>query len=138
MDTPPQTKKKGLGPFAWIGIGCGGIVVLGVIGLIISMTLFGGKIKEFAAEMQKNPARTAATTMVKVSGDKLEMAAEDDANLRYTVREKASGKLTTIYFSAKKKGPEIVEGDFSAIPADDLTPAPAESAPAPAPAQEKN
>ncbi len=65
--------------------------------------------------------------MVTVSGGKLEMAAEDDANKRYTVREKQSGALTTIYWNEKKKAPDVIQGDFSAIPAD------AGAAPAPPP-----
>lgn len=129
METsPPQ--KKGLGPLAWIGIGCGSIVVLGIIGVVIFSVMFGGKIKEFAEEAQKNPTRATATTMVKMSAGQFEMVAEDDANKRYTVREKQTGNLTTIYWSAKKNGPEVIPGDFSAIPAD----AGETSAPAPAPA----
>jgi hypothetical protein len=50
------------------------------------------------------------------------MAAEDDVNKRYTVREKQTGKLTTFYWNAKKGLPEKVDGDFSAIPADATAP----------------
>src|SRR6266853_4810756 len=127
MDTPSQ--KQALGPLAWIGIGCGSIVVLGIIVVIAVTVLYGGKFKQFAEDAQKNPARATATTMVTVSGGKLEMAAEDDANKRYTVREKQTGTLTTIYWNETKKAPEIIQGDFSAIPADGGAP----SAPAPAP-----
>ncbi|MEA3208721.1 MAG: hypothetical protein QOE70_1778 [Chthoniobacter sp.] len=117
MDTPtPQ--KKGLGPLAWIGIGCGGIIVLAIIAFVVFGVLFGGKLKKFAEDAQKNPTRTTATTMVTVSGGQFEMIAEDDANKRYTVREKKSGNLTTIYWNEKKKAPEVISGDFSAIPAD--------------------
>jgi hypothetical protein len=133
METPPPAlPKKGLGPLAWIGIGCGGIVALIVIGVVVFGMLFGGKIKEFAKEMQKNPARATATTMVTVSAGQFEMVAEDDVNKRYTVREKQSGKLTTIYWNAKKKAPEVIQGDFSAIPAEDAAPS-SEPAPAPVP-----
>ncbi len=123
MDTPPP-QKKGLGPLAWIGIGCGGIVGLCIIGAIIVTVFFGGKIKEFGEAAQKNPAKLTATTMVKFSAGQIEMVAEDDVKKRYTVKEKQSGKLTTIYWSAKKNAPEIIPGDFSAIPADDAAPAP--------------
>ena len=80
--------------------------------------LFGGKIKQFAEDAQKNPTRTTATTMVTVSGGQLEMVAEDDVNKRYTVREKQSGKLTTIYWDERKKAPDVIPGDFAAIPTD--------------------
>lgn len=59
------------------------------------------------------------------------MVAEDDANKRYTVKHKQNGKLTTIYWSSRKNEPVVIEGDFSAIPADN---APAvEVSPAPEP-----
>jgi hypothetical protein len=54
------------------------------------------------------------------------MVAEDDANKRYTVKETKTGKLTTIYWSEKTGKPEVIEGDFSAIP----TASPADAAPA--------
>ena len=126
----PTPQKKGLGPLAWIGIGCGGIVVLAIIGFVVFGMMFGGKIKQFAEDAQKNPAKATASLMVSASAGQFEMAAEDDANKRYTVREKKSGSLTTIYWNEKKQAPEVIPGDFSAIPAD---PAP-DSAPVPAPA----
>ncbi len=130
MDTStPPPQKKGLGPLAWVGIGCGGITVLAIIGVVVFFMMYGGKFKEMAADAQKNPTRFAATTMVNVSGGQIEMVAQDDANKRYTVREKSNGKLTTIYWDAKKNAPEVIPGDFTAIPA--ATP---DSAPVPAPA----
>ena len=92
---------------------------------------FGGK--EWVNEMQSNPARATATTMIKISGGMFEMVAEDDVNKRYTVREKKSGTLTTIYWNEKTKKPETVSGDFSAIPKEDAAP----GLPAPAPTPER-
>jgi len=128
-NSSPNPQKKGLGPLAWVGIGCGGIVVLGIIGMVVFWMMAGGKIKEMAADAQKNPTRFAATTMVNVSGGQIEMVAQDDENKRYTVREKQSGKLTTFYWDAKGNTMGQVEGDFSAIPADPAL----DSAPGPSP-----
>ena len=125
---PPVPQKKGLGPLAWVGIGCGSLIVIGIIVFTIIGVIVGPKVKQFAEDVQKNPTRTMATTMVSVSSGQIEMVAEDDANKRYTVRAKGTGKLTTIYWSEKKHAPEVIEGDFSAIPAD----AGAASEPAPA------
>ena len=66
-NTPPQIEKKGLGALAWIGIGCGGLIALVVIGFVVVTMMFGGKIKEFAENAQKDPARTTATMMVSMS-----------------------------------------------------------------------
>lgn len=114
---PPQ--KKGLGPLAWVGIGCGGLLVLAVIAFAVFAMVFGPKIKEIANEAQGNPTKAVASIMVRVGAGQAEMVAEDDANLRYTVKHKKNGKLTTVYFNKKKNAPEVIEGDFSAIPAND-------------------
>jgi hypothetical protein len=113
---PPSVTKKGLGTGAKIGIGCGAIVIIAIIAFVIGMVIFGGKLKDFAQEAQKNPTRATATMMVKASVGTMEMVAEDDVNKRYTIKETKSGKLTTIYWNEKTNAPEVIEGDFSAIP----------------------
>ena len=115
----PIPQKKGLGPLAWVGIGCGGLIVLGIIAFAVFAIVVGPKAKKLIEEAQKNPTRMVASTMVTVSGGQMEIIAEDDANKRYTVRQKPDGKLTTVYWSKKKNAPEVIQGDFSAIPADD-------------------
>jgi hypothetical protein len=127
---PPSAPKKGLGTGAKIGIGCGAVVLLAIIAFVIATVMFGGKMKEFAEEAQKNPVRATATMMVKVSAGNMEMVAEDDANKRYTVKETKTGKLTTIYWSEKKNAPEVIEGDFSAIPVESPANTPAPEPPA--------
>jgi hypothetical protein len=119
--------KKGLGTGAKIGIGCGVIVLLGIIAFVVATVFLGSKLKDFAEEAQKNPARATANMMVKASVGNIQMVAEDDANKRYTVKETKTGKLTTIYWDEKAGEPKVIEGDFSAIPA-----APADGAVAPA------
>jgi hypothetical protein len=128
----PAAAKKGLGTGAKIGIGCGIVVLLAIIAFVIGSVMLGGKIKEFADEAQKNPTRATANMMVKASVGTMEMVAEDDANKRYTVKETKSGKLTTIYWSEKTNAPEVIEGDFSAIPVE----TPADASPAPEPPAE--
>lgn len=111
-----------------IGIGCGGIVLLAIIGIVIATVMFGGKLKQVAEEAQKNPTRATATMMVSMSGGAIVMVEEDDANKRYTVKETKTGTMTTIYWSEKKQAPEVIQGDFSAIPS--------ETAPTPVPEAE--
>lgn len=111
----PQTApKKGLGTGAKIGIGCGVIVLLAIVGIIICVVMLGGKLKQFTDEAQKNPTRATATVMV---AGGMTMVAEDDVLKRYTVKDTKTGALTTIYWSEAKKAPEVIQGDFSAIPA---------------------
>ena len=124
--SPPfvPTPKKGLGTGAKIGIGCGGLVLIVIIGIIIGTVMLGGKAKEFVENAQKNPTRATASMMVSTSMGNMEMVAEDDVNKRYTVKEKKSGTMTTIYWDAKKNAPSVISGDFSAIPSETATPAP--------------
>ena len=131
MDTS-SPQKKGLGALAWVGIGCGGIIVLGIVATVAFYFLFAGKIKTWGEGAAKNPSRAAASVLVSLGAG--EMVAEDDVLKRYTVKEKKSGALTTFYWSKKANGPTQITGDFSAIPADDLgTPPSIGSEPTPAP-----
>ncbi len=124
---PPPPPKKGLGTGAKVGIGCGAILLLLVIVGIVLSIMFGGKIKDFAEEAQKDPTRATANAMVSMSGGKMQMVAEDQVNKRYTVKD-PSGKLHTIYWDEAKQAPITIEGDFSAIPAAPTLPLPTEPA----------
>lgn len=120
--TPPQynppgpAPKKGLGTGAKIGIGCGALILLIVIGVIIAGVIVGPKMKKLVDEAQTNPTRATASTMVAVSGGKMAFAAEDNVNKRYTVKDTATGTLTTIYWDEATKTAKVIPGDFSAIP----------------------
>lgn len=115
MDTPPP-QKKGLGPLAWLGIGCGALIVIVLIIVVVAGVWLGPKAKQFAEEMQKNPTRGAAN--ITIATGQFEMQQEDDVNKRYTVRQKSNGQLMTFYWDAKKGKPESVPGGFDAIPKD--------------------
>lgn len=121
METPyPPPQKKGIGALGWIGMGCGGIILLVLIGIVVTTMMYGGKFKKYATEMAANPARGMATTMVNLGVG--ELVAEDDVNKRYTVRTKKDGQLTTFYWNEKKHAAEAIPGDFSAIPKDSDAP----------------
>jgi hypothetical protein len=119
--TPPTT-KKGLGTGAKVGIGCGVIVILAIIGLIIGGMILGPKATKFLEDAQKNPTRLTANAMVAVSGGKMKMIAEDDVKQRYTVKDETSGVLMTFYWDEQAKTPKTVTGDFSAIPGAEVAP----------------
>jgi uncharacterized iron-regulated membrane protein len=130
LPVPPQ--KKGLGVGAWLGIGCGALIVILVIVGVIAFVFLGPRLKEMAPKFQQmaeeaktNPTR-AAVDILLMSGQ-FEMVKEDDTNKRYTVRQKVGGKMMTIYWDAKQSKAVTIEGDFSAIPKDANPPA----APAP-------
>lgn len=123
-----------MGALGWIAMGCGALIVIIVVVGVAATLLFGPQIKKYineagpklkqlGEEAKTNPTKAAADSMLQFSGGLFEMAAEDDVNKRYTVREKRSGQLTTFYWDAKAGKPKSVPGDFSAIPADAKPPA---------------
>lgn len=117
MDNPPS-QKKGIGALGWLGIGCGLVVFLAIIGVVVTTFFFGGKLKNFAEEAVSNPPRAAAGMVVNMG--LAEWVTQDDEKKIYTIKEKQSGKVSTFYYSKKKQGPEQVTGDASAVPADDI------------------
>ena len=137
LQAPPSrpVPQKGLGTGAKVGIGCGALVLLAILGFIVVGVMFGGKLKKFAEDAKMNPTKATATMMVTASAGTMEIIAEDNVNKRYTVKDKKTGALTTIYWSEKKKGPEVIQGDFSMIPVDSATTAP-ESGSVPTPGTE--
>ena len=98
--TPPQ---KGLSALAITGIGCAAVLVLGGIAVVAALYLFVGKAKEAVGDFQKNPARAAATLVVKMDPD-LELVKTDDATGEMTIRDKKSGEETTMSFDDIAKG----------------------------------
>ena len=113
MDTTPS-QKKGIGALGWLGIGCGGVVFLGIVAVVVGMFFF----KDFFEGAAKNPPRAAASMVVKLG--LAEMTAEDEVNKVYTIKQKADGKLVTFYWSKKKETVEQVPGDATAIPEGDI------------------
>jgi len=107
---------------AWVGIGCGGIVILGVIGVGLAIGWGVKKAKEFA----KNPSKSTAELIVMGNKD-LEKVSEDDATGEMTIRVKSTGETTTIKYDDLAKGKITVKdkdgnvtqiggGDVSKIP----------------------
>lgn len=127
MDQPPTpppasyqynhpTPKKGLSTGAKLGIGCGGLILLAIIGGVIAMMMVAPKLSAYADEMTNNPTRAAAKMLVTGSLGKIKMVAEDDVKKRYTLKTESSGSLLTMYWDEQTKEAKTVIGDFSAIP----------------------
>ena len=111
--------KKGMSPWAWVAIGCGGILVVGFI-VFMALGLFVfNKTKEavqdatgsesfsdFVQDMQANPAKTAAETMIRLNPD-LELVSTDDEAGTITFTNTKTGEEATLNFE------DIAEGRFS-------------------------
>ncbi len=100
---PQQPVKKGLGPLGWILIGCGGLILVG--GLVVGGMMYAGGrfLKNKAAEFEKNPTFAAAKLAVQVNPD-LEIVSSDEGSGTLTIKDKKTGKVTTISAEDAKEG----------------------------------
>ena len=108
-----------MSPWAWVAIGCGGIVVLGVVAFLalgyfavqkgkemVEETTGSGSFEEFVQDMQDNPAKTAAELAVRMNPD-LELVSTDDEAGTITFTNTKTGEQATLNFE------DIAEGRFS-------------------------
>lgn len=96
-----QQGKKGLGPVAWIAIGCGAIIVLVVVAMTIGGFFVAKKVKDVAEDFEKNPARTTAEMAVKMN-PQLELVESDDEKM--TILDKGTGETVTMSYEDWKEG----------------------------------
>jgi len=119
---PAQTSdKKGLPGWAWVAIGCGGLIVIGFV-LFAALSFFVfQKGKEIAKEvtgiesldelregLEANPAKTAAEMMVRMN-PQLELIESDDEAGTITFKNLENGETTTLNFE------DMAEGRFSMV-----------------------
>ena len=99
-------QKKGLGPLAWVGIGCGVLVLIVIIAIVAGGYFVAGKVKDVAQDFKDNPELASARMIVKMNPE-LEEVSYDEKAGTITVREKKTGKTMTANFE------DIKEGKFS-------------------------
>ena len=95
--------KKGLPALAWIGIGCGVIILIGAIALVAGGVFVAKKVKDVAGDFEKNPALASARMIVKLNPEWEEVSTDDKAGT-ITVREKKTGKEMTFGLDDLAKG----------------------------------
>jgi hypothetical protein len=104
MSNGAQTPvKKGLHPLAWVGIGCGVILVLVVVAMTVGGFFLARGIKNVAEDFEDNPGLAAARLVVKASPE-LEEVSTDEAAGTMTVRNTQTGELITLDFEDIKQG----------------------------------
>lgn len=91
VQSPPPAPKKGMGPLAWIGIGCGVILVIGIIAVVAGGLFVKRQVDKYA----DNPGMAAATLAIKMNPD-YELIESDPEKNTLTIKEKKTGKVMTI------------------------------------------
>ncbi len=90
--------RKGLHPLAWIAIGCGGLIVVGVVVAMV-LGIFAAKK---LGEVGDNPAK-AAEWFIKMNPD-LELVEHDESAGTMTVRQESTGETVTANSEDLKEG----------------------------------
>ncbi len=130
MSQPPhsqipgsEVKKKGMPALAWVGIGCGGIVLIGIVCVVLAALWGFKKVKAIAW----NPGKASAEFVVASNKD-LEKVSENDETGEMTIRIKSSGQQLTLKYDDLAKGRVMVKdkdgnvtqlglGDLERVPA---------------------
>ena len=101
----PNAPKKGMSGLAIVGIGCAGLALVVLVVGVLLMKACTSKLKDFANDMEKNPAKTVALLAIKGNPD-VELVSTNDATNEITVRDKKTGEVTTLSFN------DIAQGKF--------------------------
>lgn len=98
-----DAEKKGLSPLAWVGIGCGTLVVLFFAGCVVAgymgMAWLGGIVGEF----EDNPAMASAKMIVRTNPE-LELVSSDDEAGTLTIRNRETGETVTVDLQQIEEG----------------------------------
>ena len=95
--------KKGLPVWAWIGIGCGALIVFVMIVVTVGGFFVANKVKDVAGDFEDNPAMATARMIVKLNPE-LEEVSTDEENGTITVRNTKTGEVVTVNFDDIEKG----------------------------------
>jgi hypothetical protein len=93
QSVPPQ--KKGLSVWAWVAIGCVGILVLGGVGFGVLAWWGANKVKTIAEEYKDNPGM-ATVKMITAMNPDLELVSSDEATGKVTIKNKKTGEVVTV------------------------------------------
>ncbi len=102
----PQQQKKGLPVLAWVGIGCGVILLLVVVVLVAGGMFMAHKIKQAGLDpelWEKQPA-LAASKLVTAFNPDLEVVEVDEDGGTITIRNKETGEVVTLDLDDVKRG----------------------------------
>lgn len=91
---------------AWVGIGCGGLLVIAVIAVAIGVGMLKRKVNDLQEQFANNPEKAAAEMIVSMNPD-VEMVSDDETAGEMTIRVKSSGEEVTVSYA------DLAEGRFT-------------------------
>jgi hypothetical protein len=102
----PAPERTGLHPLAWVGIGCGVLLIIVVTAVIVGGIFVAKKVQTVAEDFEQNPGLTAARIFVKANPEIEEVDVDEEAGTM-TVRNTKTGEIITVNFD------DIEQGRFS-------------------------
>lgn len=122
---PLVPAKKGMPVLGWVGIGCGTMVLLAIVAMVLMGFWVRQKVGDLS-EFQKNPEKAAAEMMVRLNPD-LTKVSQDDAKGEMTIRTKDGQEMTLSYkdISEGKFTIKDAQGNVTQIGKSDLSKVPA-------------
>lgn len=93
QSAPSAPQKKGLPAIAWVGIGCGGLLVLTVLVVVLGGMFIWRGVKGVVDDYAENPVRAQARMLARLNPD-LEIVSEDGDSI--TLRDKTTGETFTM------------------------------------------
>lgn len=115
MDQPPPIppaplKKKGLPAAAWVGIGCLGVVIVGVLIAGIGGVFLFKKV----SSMVENPEKMAAEMVVRANPD-LEILSSDETKGELTLRTRVGQEMTLSYADIAQGKLEMMDAEGNKV-----------------------
>lgn len=93
--TPPEPGKKKISALGWVGIGCGAIVILGILAIGATVAAGGWFLKKQADKFEDNPALAGAELMVRANPE-LEVVKSDPDAGTLTIKNTKTGEVITM------------------------------------------
>jgi hypothetical protein len=100
---PQAPARKGLHPLAWVGIGCGVILVIVAAAVVIGGFFVARTVKDVAEDFENNPGLAAARLVVRATPELEEVSVDEDAGTM-KVRNTKTGEIVTVNFDDIKNG----------------------------------
>lgn len=110
---PPQPAKKGSKVLIGIVVGCGALIIIGIIIVVVGGFFVWNKAKQAGLDpdlIQKRPALAVAKMMVAANPD-IELVSVDDDKGLITVRDKKTGETVTVNLDEAEKGKVVFKQD---------------------------
>lgn len=100
---PPPGKRGGLPALAWVGIGCGALLLVVFLVFGAGAWWLGNKAKDVASDFEQNPGVVLAENIVRLNPE-LDLVESDREAGTLTVRNKKTGEILTVDFQDIRDG----------------------------------